>query len=129
MKPTAYVFLGALLALLLISFVAANEPTENEIKTDGANQVVDQKQYGGGGYGGGWGGPGGGYGGGWGGPGGGGGWGGRGGGGWGGGGGGWGGGGGGCRWGCCGRNYYGGGCRCCYTAQEALAYMQTEDKP
>ncbi|KAL9155003.1 hypothetical protein ABFS82_10G154100 [Erythranthe guttata] len=121
MKPAVFVMLGAFLAFLLISFVAANDPTTNQIKDDGANDRVvdDQKQqYGGGGGGGGWGGSGGG---GWGGRGGG--WGGGGGpgGGWGGPGGGW--GGGNCRWGrCCGGNYYG-GCRCCYSAQEALANM------
>ncbi|KAL0453213.1 UNVERIFIED_CONTAM: hypothetical protein Slati_1299400 [Sesamum latifolium] len=71
----------------------------------------------GGGGGGGWGGNGGG----WGGPGG----------GWGGPGGGWGGGGWGgrCRFGCCNRGYGGGCFRCCWSAQEALAYMQNEAKP
>ncbi|XP_019223669.1 PREDICTED: glycine-rich cell wall structural protein-like isoform X1 [Nicotiana attenuata] len=34
--------------------------------------------------------------------------------------------GGGCRNGCCGGYGRGGGCRCCSTAQEALAYMQKE---
>ncbi|KAK4412851.1 hypothetical protein Salat_2932300 [Sesamum alatum] len=121
MKPTSFLFLSALLALLLISFAAAKDATQND---DGANQVANEKQsYGGGwgGYGGGWGGYGGGwggYGGGWGGPGG----------GWGGPGGGW-GGGWGCRFGCC-RRGFGGGCfRCCWSAQEALAYMQNEAKP
>ncbi|KAG8372121.1 hypothetical protein BUALT_Bualt12G0033500 [Buddleja alternifolia] len=139
MKPTTCVFLGVLFALLIISYVAANDAIQDEKKTNGENQVANERKHDGA-YGGGWGGPGGGGGyGGWGGYGGGG-WGGPGGGGgWGGGGGGWGGGGGGwgrhCRWGCCGGGgggwggYGGGGCRCCYTAQEALAYMQNEVRP
>ncbi|CAA0812831.1 Histidyl-tRNA synthetase 1 [Striga hermonthica] len=51
MKPssTAYVLLGAFLALLLISCVGADEKnTQTEIKTDDSNEVADQMQYGGG---------------------------------------------------------------------------------
>ncbi|KAK4412849.1 hypothetical protein Salat_2932100 [Sesamum alatum] len=52
MKPTSFIFLSALLALLLISFAAANDATQND---DGANQVTNEKQsYGGPGNGGGW---------------------------------------------------------------------------
>lgn len=103
-----------------MNFQFLNLPGNEDITK--ADDAKEQDQYGGGwggngGYGGGWGGSGGGYGGG--------------GGGWGGRGGGWGGGGGGgrgCQWGCCGYNRWG-GCRCCYTAQEARAYMDTLAKP
>ncbi|KAL0453212.1 UNVERIFIED_CONTAM: hypothetical protein Slati_1299300 [Sesamum latifolium] len=41
MKPTHFLFLSALLALLLFSFAAANDAIEND---NGANQVANEKQ-------------------------------------------------------------------------------------